>query len=440
MAKKKREEKPREYTKRQLSHFQKQKRRQRFFFIGGVSIIVAIILIVLLGWFLAEYRPMHRTLIKVNDAEFDTGYYIDLLKIYAVANSNQQIGLDQLLQQISSGLTNNIAQNELIKQAAEPLGITISDEEIRQTMEDPDQKVPDAYIDLLRIEQLEKRLKDEYFSNQVPASDNQVHMMTMMVEDEGVALEVQGKLLNGDNFTALNEQYAQNYYSKSVNKGDYGWHPASVLEEQTGTLIPIDFAFGAEPGAVSPPLADNATYKQLGYWLINVYDRPSDNETMVQALLLSNKDIAADVKARLESGDNLSALADEFSQYSTSKEKHGDLGLYTRPESANTTLVSAVFDGYIFGAATEIGKWSEPLRDTSYWTQGGYWVVRVIDKENDRELSSEDRTNLINKAYSDWLNGLWLEYVAAIDTSGFTEDTEAWAIERAKKDLQTVGG
>jgi parvulin-like peptidyl-prolyl isomerase len=440
VAKKKKEEKPREYTRRQLSHFQKQKRRQRFIFIGGISIIVAIILIVLLGWFLAEYRPTHRTLIKVNDVEFNTRYFVDLLKIYEVANQNPQLDLDQLLQQISSSLSNGIIQNELIRQAAQPLGITISDEEIRKTLEDAGQPVTDAYIDIMRTQQLEKRLKDEYFGIQVPVSDNQVHMMAMLVEGESLALELQTKLINGDNFTALDEQYAQNYYSKTVNKGDYDWHPAAILKDQLGSQIPIDFAFGADTGALSPPLSDNESYKQFGYWLINVQERLSENETMVQALLLSSQDLAVDIKARLESGDNLSALADEYSQYSPSKEKHGDLGLITKPTTANATTISAAFDGYVFDPLTELGKWSNPISDITFWTQGGYWLVKVIDKENDRKVSDEDRTTLIDKAYSEWINQLWLQYAAGIDTGGLTEEARLWAVERAKKELQSVGG
>jgi parvulin-like peptidyl-prolyl isomerase len=434
VAKKRKEEKPREYTRRQLSHFEKQKRRQRIIFISGISIIAAIVLIVLVGWFLAEYRPMHKTVVKINDAEFNTGYYIDLLKIYGASNPDQPIDT------MSTGLMNNIVQNELIRQAAQPLGITISDEEIRKTLEDAGNPVTSAYVDIVRAQQLQTRLRDEYFGIQIPVSDNQVHMMAMLVEDESLALEIQAKLMNGDNFTALDEKYAQNYYSKNVNKGDYDWHPRVILKEQLGSFLPIDFAFGAEPGALSPPLSDNESYKKLGYWLIKVQERSNEGEAMVQALYLSSQDEALDIKARLEAGDNLSALADEYSQYSPSKEKHGELGLITRPESANDTAISVAFGGYVFDPATELGKWSNPVRDENFWTQGGYWLVKVIDKDNNKKLSDDDRTTLIDKAYSDWINQLWLEYAADIDTSGMTDAVQLWAVERAKKELQSVGG
>ncbi len=434
MAKKKKEEKPKEYTRRQLSHFQKQKRRQRITFIAGISIIVAIIVIVLAGWYLADYRPMHRTLIKVGETKFNTAYYIDMLEIYQRANPDQQLEI------MDMSMPDFIIQNELIRQAAQPLGITISDEEIKKTLEANGQLVSDASVDVVRAQQLEARLKDEYFGIQkVPVSDNQVHMMAMVVESESMAIEVRDKLVNGENFTAMVEQYAQNTYSKTA-KGDYGLHPRAILQEETDSAIPLDFAFGAEAGELSPPLSDNATYKQVGYWLINVLDRPSDNGTMVDALYLSSRDQALDIKARLEAGDNLSALADQYSQYTPSKEKHGELGVITKPSDNTTTAVSMLFDAYVFNPATELGKWSDPIPEIKFSTQGGYWLVQVIEKEINTKLSDDDRTYLIDKAYNDWLNETYQQHTADIDTTGMTGDIKAWALERVRKDLQLVGG
>ena len=435
MAKKKKVEKPKEYTRRQLSHFQKQKRRQRIIFISGISIIVAVVLIVLLGWFLGEFRPMHRTVIKVKDVEFNAAYYIDLLKILGENSQGQS------LESISTNLQDNIIQDELIRQAAQELGIIIDDKEIKKTLEDAGKTVNEAYVDLLRAQQLQTRVKDEYFGTQVSVSDNQVHMMAMLVESESVALEVRDKFMNGDDFMALAEEYAQNYYSKNINKGDYGWHPREILIDRLGSFIPIDFAFGAEPGVLSAPLSDNESYKQHGYWLIKILEKNEEEESaQVQALLLSSEEQALDFKARLESGDNLSALADQYSQYSPSKEKHGELGLITKSASDNTTEISKAFDGYVFDPVTEIGKWSNPIHDDIFYTQGGCWLVKVVEKENNRKLSDDDRKSLIQKAYDEWFNQLWTNYAVDIDTSGLTEEIRLWAVERANKEMQVVGG
>ena len=434
MAKKKKEERPREYTRRQLSHFQKQKRRQRIIFITGITVIAAILLIVLLGWYLNEYRPLHQTLIRVGEREFNMAYYVDTLKIYETANPGQSIDI------IDMSVPIVIKQNELVRLAAQPLGITISDEEIKQTLEANGQPVFDAYVDVTRAQKLETRLKDEYFGTQkVPVSDNQVHIMALLAESESLATEARDKLINGENFTALVEQYAQDTYSKAV-KGDFGLHPRVILQEETDSDVPLDFAFGAEAGAVSPPLSDNQTFKGIGYWLLKVVERPSDNGTIVQALYLSSRDEALEIKARLEAGENLGALADQYSQYTPSKEKHGELGLIAKPSDNTTTVVSMLFDAYVFNPATELGKWSDPIPEIKFSTRGGYWLVQVIEKQINTDLSDEDREYLISNAYTDWVSGLYLQYASEIDESGLTSEARAWAIERANKELLQVGG
>jgi len=432
VAKKKREDKPKEYTRRQLSHFQKQKRRQRIIFISGVGIIAAVLLIVLFGWYLGEYRPVHRTVIKVNETRFNTGYYVDMLKLF---------GSSQDMNTLTTTLTNNIIEGALVRQEAEKLGIVVNDDEVRKDLEEAGSPTTDVYVDIIRTQKLQERLSEEYFGIQLPVSANQVYMMAMLAESESVADEVRAKVINGDNFTALARQYGQNYYSKNEPYGDFGWHPAEVFQGRFDTLVPVDYAFGAAAGDVSPPLSDNASYKQLGYWLIKVLSMSEDEEGQVQALLLSSLDEAVDIKARLESGDNLTALAAQYSQFSTSRENGGELGTISRPSSANDTAISVAFDGYVFNPGTELGKWSDPVKDTEYWTQGGAWVVKVVDKADDRELSSEDRTILINKAYSEWVEQLPLVHAAEIDISGLTEEVRVWMISRAQEELQqAVGG
>jgi parvulin-like peptidyl-prolyl isomerase len=427
VAKKKKEEKPREYTRRQLSHFQKQQRRQHIIFIGGISIIVAIVLIVSLGWFFTEYRPLHRTVIKVADSGFNTSFYIDTL-IYAV-NANQ----DQPVETTNTDVPNIIIQDELLRLAAEPLGVVVDDKAVRKTLEDSGQPTGDAYVAITRTAQLQTRLKDEYFgATMVPANQAQVHIQAFLAESENLAIEAREKLINGENFSTIVGKYAQNTFSK-YNQGDYDWKPAAILQEELDSQVPIDYAFAAEPGDLSPPLSDNASYKSLGYWLIKVLDHPGDNSSTVEALYLSSNELALEIKARLEAGESLAALADAYSQYTPSKEKHGELGVLIKTDNT-TPVVSDLFDVYAFSPSTELGKWSNPIQDIKFSTQGGYWLVKVLGKEADRPLSDEDRQYLIDEDYNKWINDLWLQYSPEIDMSGLSS-VLTWAVDRAKKEL-----
>jgi len=429
LAKKKKVEKPqREFTRRQLSHLQKQKRRQRFVFIGGVTVIAAVVLIVLIGWLIGEVLPLHKTVLKVNGTEFDTAYYIDVLKI---AGSSQS---DANIQAMAGSVIQQITQDELIRQGAGKLGITVGDEEVEKRLEDLGIPVSDGYVGIFGGQLLQNRLRDEYFGAQVPESDKQVHALAMLLESESQALEIKNGLLSGDNFTALAEEFAQNYYSKNVNKGDFGWHPEAILKNQVGSVVALDYAFGAEVGVLSEPLYDEEMYKQLGYWLIRVNDIPEEGSANVSAVFLSSEDEAKEIKARLEAGEDLGPIADEYSDYSPSRDKHGDLG-YVMPEETGET-----FDEYVFDLGVELGKWSEPIRDEAYWSKGGYWLVKVVDKDDDRKLSTEDRTFLIGQLFDDWVAVLMADPENDVDDSYLTEELNQWAIDRALKDMQEAEG
>jgi hypothetical protein len=426
LAKKKNVEKaPREMTHRQLSHHKKAQRRQRIILFSGISIIVAVVLIILGGWFAGEYFPLHKTIIQVYDTKFNTAYLIDTLKIYGKSQGSS------MLETMVSSIINEIIQNELIRQDAEKLGISVSDEEAKQLLENAGIPVSDAGMAIARAQLLPGKLKSGHFTSLVPESDNQVYMKAMMIESDTLAKVVRERIANGENFTMLAEKYATNYYSKT-NQGDYGWHPASILKNQLGSTIPLDFAFNADvkAGDLSTPLSDNASSKQLGYWLIRINDRPDEESANVSAILLSSEAEALSIKARLEAGEELAAIADNLSQYSPSKEKHGELGMITTSEN-----ITDAYNGYVFNPSTEVGKWSQPVREDVLYTQGGAWLVQIVDKEDNMKLSDDDRKTLIDEAYNTWTSNIWTESLSDI-RNDITAEIQQWAIDRATKELQ----
>jgi parvulin-like peptidyl-prolyl isomerase len=423
LAKKKKLKKPpREYTRRQLSHFQRQRRRQRIVFISGVTVIAAIVLIVVVGWFLYEFRPMHQTVIKVYDTKYSAGYYVEALKLVSAGQSAEYIA------NIAPSLAGEIERNELIRQEAWKLGITVDDDEVKTAMKDADIPINDASFDFYRSQLLQQKLHSDYFQFQVPESMEQAHIMAMLLESESQALEIRARLQNSENFTALAGEFGLDDNSKNDKHGDYGWHPENVLEEvYLVSPVVVDYAFGAEAGTLSQPLYDEDESKQVGYWLIKVLEKQED-EAQIQALLLSSEEEAEDIKARLEAGEDLATLATEYSEYGPSKEDGGELGLVAEGD------ITTAFDIYVFHSEVETGVWSEPIRDDEEWTQGGYWLIKVVDKDDDRELDEEDRGYLIDKAYGDWVSSLWLQAGNNVDHANLTPEVIQWAVDRASKD------
>lgn len=417
--KKKAEKPPREFTRRQLSQWQRQQRRQRITIIVGISIIVVVVLTVLVGWLLEDYLPMHQTVIRVNDTEFNMKYYIDAL---AVSLAGEPV--ENILPQ-AAGVAREIERNELIRQEALTIQISVSDDEAKETLNRLNIAVNDATLDMVREQLLLNRLRNEYFDNQVPKSAPQVHMMAMLLESERQAYEIRDRLENSGNFTALAEEFS---LDKSVqdNKGDFGWHPESIFPSLLGSSVPVEYAFGAEIGALSQPRYDEAMSKPVGYWLVRVLERDDEADAQVQAVLLGSEDEALDIRARLEAGEDLAALAEEFSQSEESQKQGGELGVVSKGE------MSPVLDEYIFNPDTELNTWSEPIRDDAVSTQGAYWLVKVMDRDDNRELDSEDRDYLLGKAINEWVTSLWVNPAFKIEDN-LDEEKQQWAAERVSK-------
>jgi parvulin-like peptidyl-prolyl isomerase len=410
----------REMTHRQLSQHQRAQRRQRFIFFGGIGVIVIVALVIAGGWFAGEYMPLHAVILQVYDTKFNNSFFIDTMVVYG----SMQTGID--LTQVASNILQQIKDNEIIKRAAAELGITVSDEEAIAYLSGTGLQIDDALIELSRGALLAQRVKDEYFSPQVASSDVQLLVKAMMVESDEVAQLVRAQILNGANFTELVKQYAVDTASIDID-GDYGWHPISLFKDSLYSTIPYDYIAGEgiKAGDISEGLSDNTSYKKLGYWLIKLNERIDETTANVSAILLVNEEQASEVRARLLAGEDLGPIADNLSQYNPSLAQHGELGLVLASDT-----VSTVFNGYVFNSETPLGEWSEPLKDDETYTRGGFWVVWVEDKEDNKPLSTEDLNTLINDLFNDWktqINTAAAEYVI----NELTQDLLTFAIERA---------
>jgi len=424
LAKKKNVEKPqRQITKRQLSSIKRQKRRQNFIFYGGILIIAAVIVIVFVGLYMGEIRPYHQTVLKVYDREFNAQYLMDTTKYFGRLYPPETY-LTNLSSLVYSS-PNYITQSELIRRGAAELGITVDDDEVKESLKENEVTVNDASVDLARLSFLNERLLEEYFKPQVPATANQVNMMAMFLESESQASAITAEFAASGNFTGLAGEYSLDFYTKE-KMGDLGWRSRDFLEYEMGTTVPVEYAFDAEIGTLSQPIYDEKS-KPIGYWLVNILERQENDQAYVEVILLGSVEEADIVFHRLIDGENFGELAREFSQ-DDSREQGGDLGWVT-PGSR-----SAVFDEYVFNPeAVDLGV-QGPIEDTSVSTKGGYWLVKVVDREENRPLEDEEKESLAEKAFSDWVSQLWEDATDEIDQSFLTAEVTQWIVEKLMKE------
>lgn len=418
MARKKLEKPRHEFTRRQLSRQRQRKRRQRIIVGLGLSVIIAVTGLAGAGvyyqWYLPEYKPLKQTVIEVNGTEFNMEYYIDALKF--------QLGeyyyyveyyLDYVLE--------NIEQYELIKQGAEELDITVSNDEVKEALDSYGYDDTQAVRDIVRAQLLVTKLKEEYFGTQVPLSAEQRHIMAMLLESEEQAIKVGARLEAGEDFAELAGELSLDSLTKEEN-GDIGWRPKGVLDGLLDTSVLDDYVFSSQVGVLSQPIYDEEKTKSVGYWLIEVLEKNEETgEAHVQAMLLSSEEEAQNVLTRLEAGEDFVELAEEFSQWGAEGSK-ADIGWIAEGDMAQA------FEEFVFDPETEINVISEPISDEEVTTNGGYWLFKVLDSGT-RDISDENRDLLVDKALNDWLESLWDDPENTV-VSYLDEDMKAFVINK----------
>ncbi len=420
MAKKRLEKPRREVTKRQLSRWQQQRRRQRFILGLGISVIMAVVGIVsagvYFGWYLTEYKPLQEIVIEVNDTRFDMDYYVEALKFHAGGAPSYQIEF------LLVPIVESIQQNELIKQGALELGISIADDKVDAELKDRDLPDNQAVRDILRTQLLLTELREAYFEPGVPLTAPQRQIMAMFLESQGQADEVTARLEAGEDFAQLAGELSLDSFTME-NNGDLGWRPQEVLPGLLNTSVLATYVFDSPVGVLSQPIYDEEKAKSLGYWIIEVLERrEGPEETRVQAMLLASEEEAQSVKARLEAGEDFTQLAGELSQLLGAEDNKGGLG-WLAPGT-----MSQGFDEFVFDSETEVHTISGPIRDEAATTSGGYWLFKVLANDT-RELADEDRESLVSKALDDWLSSI-LDDPKNTVVSYLDDEMKAFAIDR----------
>ena len=407
-------------TKRQLSRWQQQKRLQRIIMIAGIVFFVIVVAFVGYGYYDAQVKPLHQKVLKVNDTVIDMDYYIKWL---AVSLPGVQ---DYQRSSMADIVLSYIMRNELIIQRASNLGVTVSDSEIDAGLAEQDMPSNEIVRDEYKARLLSDRLISTYFDPKVPTTAQQVKVDAMFLGSKAVAGDIAEKLSDGESFSELAKEFSLDGYTKEQS-GELGWILEGAPYVASGKFSDSmlgKIAFSTAAGTVSAPEYDANVEKTGGYWLLKVTEIDAEQGRDVSGILLGTEEEAAEVKTELDGGADFATLAKEKSLHSGSKELGGDLG-WMQQGYGDEVIVTTAF-------ALPEGVVSEPTYDASVTTKGGYWLIEVLEREEDREIETETRQQMIAKLFADWLEE---QRQTSVIEQYLTEDQKAWAVDYTLKKL-----
>ncbi len=399
-------------NKHQISKWKKQERLSRIITIATVAVVVIIAGIIAYGVYTEQILPYQKTVLKVNDASFSMQYYIDTLTFMSQGTTTDMI---KYYQDVTSTA---IEQAELIKEKAPSMGITASDDEISKELTQMKVTPSQAMRDAAAARIMARKYEDQQCVPNIPQTAEQAEVLAMALESKELALDREQKLNSGvgDNFTKSATTLSMD--SVTQGKGGYlGWITKGYESYGLGDLKDTalkDVVFTLDPGKVSDPIYDPNLKKSFGYWVAEVLEKDDTKGIHARAILFSLKDDADTVRDQLVNGGSWDELAKQYSQDDSSKDKGGDLGWIQPGVSTNKGNIERIVN------TLQPNQISDVTRDQSITTNGGFWLVEVLNRQNDRPLDASLKQSIASDCLGSWVQGLMKE-AKIVDTMDQTQ-------------------
>jgi parvulin-like peptidyl-prolyl isomerase len=226
------------------------------FIVAAVIGLALISTIMLAGYYITFVGPPRETVVRVNDTRYTLGDLVKILRSYQAGSGGGQ-GLD--LSQLPFQVVNLLMENEVIKQFAPNLGISVTEDEItqdiRKTMlgsRKPEDTTPQDQLDrefkeryrsllsttrlsekehraLVRSSLVREKVR-ERLSTETPSVAPQYHLYQLTVKNEQLAKEARTEFGRGVAFKDLVAKYSTD--SETVRKeGELGWFPKGIYSQ-----------------------------------------------------------------------------------------------------------------------------------------------------------------------------------------------------------------
>ncbi|SVC16396.1 uncharacterized protein METZ01_LOCUS269250 [marine metagenome] len=282
--------------RRRGSNMERDQQKQRIVIILGIILALLIIAIPVYGWVTTFIMPPRVTIVRVNDTSYNMGYLLKMMRM--VQRQSEAQGQRVNLGTIPFQFVNDLAQDELILQGSQAIGITVTPEELTAQLHDeflqdtdPDRNVTEAdllvefrerYRQFLNQIQLTAKEYEEIATRNlyrdkleehlgVTISDQlpQVHLFGLGVKTQEDAEEARTKFARGTPFAELVAEYSVD--PEAIRKdGEVDWVPRDVLDATIKDFIFDDLVVGE----ISEPIPQfNSETNQEFFVLYHVSER-----------------------------------------------------------------------------------------------------------------------------------------------------------------------
>ena len=406
-------------TKRHLSRLRRQRRIQHIIYITGAVFLVLLVGFLGYGYWDVLVKPFNQPVAIINGTTYDMDYYIKFLELYS--RDKDAAGTATMANEIIDVMQYGAA----VRRSAPELGVTVSNDELNSTLETLSLPNKEVYKDAFTTTLLINKLFQDYFDKQVPASVDQAETQALFVESADVAKVVANRLASGDNFTSMATEYSLEPLTRD-NGGNLGWLPKGFTELLMGSLGKTalkDIPFTLKPGELSQPTFDGTVSKDIGYWVAQVTEKDDTKGSHIRAILTGSRHDAEAIRAKILAGDDFATLVKDYSQDATSAEAGGDMGWTGEGTISNRIVVGLALP-------LETGAVSQPGADSSVKTLGGFWLVKVLNRYDDRVLDDNTRQALKNGLFENWIAEKMKD--DTVETL-LTDEQKTWAINLVVK-------